>query len=60
MGSIYKRGKTYWLKYYTLDPETGRARAVRESAATNKFKVRVSAHHERKDRTIVNAEIGAS
>jgi len=38
MGSIYRRGKTYWLKYYTLDPETGRARAIRESAGTDKYK----------------------
>jgi len=38
MGMIYRRGKTYWLKYYTLDPETGRARAIRESAGTEKYR----------------------
>src|SRR5947208_16438418 len=38
MGSIYRRGKTYWLKYYTLDPETGRARAIRETTGTDKYK----------------------
>ncbi len=38
MGMIYRRGKTYWLKYYTVDPETGRARAIRESSGTDTYK----------------------
>jgi integrase len=37
MGSIYKRGRVYWLKYYAIDPETGAKRPIRESSATDRF-----------------------
>jgi len=34
MGSIYRRGRIYWLKDDTIPPETGRAGAIREPAGT--------------------------
>lgn len=36
MGSIYKRGRVYWIKYYALDPDTGATRAIRESSGTER------------------------
>ena len=36
MGSIYKRGNLYWIKYYAVDPETGHTRPIRESAGTER------------------------
>jgi len=34
MGSIYPRGRIYWLKDDTIPRETGRAGAIREPAGT--------------------------